>query len=80
MSKAAESALVNADRRLCARKLVPSLVYVEMGENNGGIIVKLIASAVTVRHRGRRCCSVPGLRIPGITAKTTATATTTVAR
>jgi TonB family protein len=38
-SKDAEAPLVIADRRLCARKPTPSLVYVGMGENNGGIIV-----------------------------------------
>ena len=38
-SKDAEASLFNADRRLCARKPIPSLVYVGMGENNGGIIV-----------------------------------------
>jgi TonB family protein len=37
--KGAKAPLVIPDRRLCARKPIPSLVYVGMGENNGGIIV-----------------------------------------
>src|ERR1700730_17163684 len=47
-SKGAESALVNADRRLCARKPVPSLVYVGMGENNGGIVVDISENGLAV--------------------------------
>lgn len=47
-SKRAESPLVIADRRLCARKPVPSLVYVGMGENNGGIIVDTSENGLAV--------------------------------
>jgi TonB family protein len=47
-SKGAASPLVNADRRLCARKPVPSLVYVGMGENNGGIIVDISENGLAV--------------------------------
>jgi TonB family protein len=37
----AESPLEIVDRRLCARRPVPSLAYVDLGENNGGIILNI---------------------------------------
>jgi len=37
----AESPLEIVDRRLCERRLVPSLAYVDLGENNGGIILNI---------------------------------------
>ncbi len=47
-SKGAESRLVIADRRLCARKPVPSIVYVGMGENNGGIFLDISENGLAV--------------------------------
>jgi len=47
-SKRAESPRVIADRRLCARKPVTSLVYVGMGDNNGGIIVDTSENGLAV--------------------------------
>ncbi len=37
----AESPLEIVDRRLCGRRPVPSLAYVDLGENNGGIILNI---------------------------------------
>src|ERR1700733_2413555 len=37
----AESPLTIVDRRLWVRQPVPSLAYVDLGENNGGIILNL---------------------------------------
>jgi TonB family protein len=37
----AESPLTIGDRRLCVRRPVPSLAYVDLGENNGGIILNI---------------------------------------
>ena len=37
----AESPLAIVDRRLCVRRPVPSLAYVDLGENNGGIILNI---------------------------------------
>ena len=37
-----------ADRRLSARRPVPSLAYVELGENNGGIILNISGSGLAV--------------------------------
>ena len=36
-----ESAVATIDRRLCVRRSVPSLAYVDLGKNNGGIILNL---------------------------------------
>jgi TonB family protein len=37
----AESPSANVERRLCVRRAVPSLAYVNFGENNGGIILNI---------------------------------------
>jgi TonB family protein len=37
----AESPVEIVDRRLCVRRPVPSLAYVDLGENNGGIILNI---------------------------------------
>jgi TonB family protein len=37
-----------ADRRFCARRPLPSLAYIDLGENNGGIILNLSEDGVAV--------------------------------
>ncbi|HXA76615.1 MAG TPA: TonB family protein [Candidatus Acidoferrales bacterium] len=37
----ADSPLEIVDRRLCARRLVPSLAYLDLGDNNGGVILNI---------------------------------------
>jgi len=37
----AESPLEIVDRRLCVRRLVPSLAYLDLGDNNGGVILNI---------------------------------------
>jgi TonB family protein len=46
--QSAEPTLANVDRRLCARRLIPSLAYVELGEDNGGIILNISENGLAV--------------------------------
>ena len=44
----AQDAMQHSDRRVHARRPVPSLVYVDLGENNGGIILNISEGGLAV--------------------------------
>ena len=44
----AESPLAIVERRLCVRRAIPSLAYVDLGENNGGIILNICEGGLAV--------------------------------
>ena len=44
----AESPLAIVDRRLCVRRAVPTLAYVDLGENNGGMILNISEGGLAV--------------------------------
>ena len=70
MPQSTEPSLTTFDRRLRARRPLPSLAYIDLGENNGGIILNLSEGGLAITSAAPLDSNVPirmRFQLPGST-------------